>query len=287
MTSVGFHNLDGTNCAIIQKRVTSSCFFREQLGRVLGPFKNEGNEMAQAVLKENGKIVPRRTLRKLTESEIGSEVEAQKRQSFDDNIKHVLGDSMTVVEDIPLMLSEDDFAAEPEVEEDDEFLSFSEDPIHKYGTLTDQPLHDEILHAELSMYDDEVKKVCNVIGRSKDQENGIGKYDPNILLDMTLYDVKFNDGKITRYMANTIAQNIFDQVDNDGYLTTKFNSIRNHRKSVDVIEKNKSTLKTQSGKTRLIKSTVGWNLLVEFTDGTSQWIPLRIFKEVNPIKTAD
>ena len=32
------------------------------LGRCLGPAKNEGNEMTQWVLKQNGKIVPQRTM---------------------------------------------------------------------------------------------------------------------------------------------------------------------------------------------------------------------------------
>ena len=41
-------------------------FNREVLGRVLGPASGEGNEIAQWVLKANGNVVPRRTLRPLT-----------------------------------------------------------------------------------------------------------------------------------------------------------------------------------------------------------------------------
>jgi hypothetical protein len=37
-------------------------FNREVLGRVLGPAKGEGNDMAQWILKANGNVVPRRTL---------------------------------------------------------------------------------------------------------------------------------------------------------------------------------------------------------------------------------
>ena len=33
-------------------------FQKEQLGRCLGPAKNEGNEMAQLVLKDNVKVLP-------------------------------------------------------------------------------------------------------------------------------------------------------------------------------------------------------------------------------------
>ena len=50
-------------------------FQKEQLGRCLGPMKNEGNEMAQAILKMSGSIVPRRTVRRLTVSELHSRSE--------------------------------------------------------------------------------------------------------------------------------------------------------------------------------------------------------------------
>ncbi len=49
---------------------TSFTYQKERLGRCLGPAKNEGNAMAQWILKENGKVVPRRTIRRLTPSEL-------------------------------------------------------------------------------------------------------------------------------------------------------------------------------------------------------------------------
>ena len=48
-----------------QENTNKFPFNREILGRVLGPAKGEGNEMAQWVLKANGKVVPRRTARPL------------------------------------------------------------------------------------------------------------------------------------------------------------------------------------------------------------------------------
>ena len=49
------------------------------LGRCLGPAKNEGNEMTQWVLKQNGKIFPLRKMRRLTPEEWAREVETKKR----------------------------------------------------------------------------------------------------------------------------------------------------------------------------------------------------------------
>ena len=54
------------------------CYYREKdsnfplkkeiLGRVLGPAKGKGNEMAHWILKVNGNVVPRRYLRPLNKS---------------------------------------------------------------------------------------------------------------------------------------------------------------------------------------------------------------------------
>ena len=51
-----------------------SPFPAHALGRCLGTAKNEGNEMTQWVLKQNGKIVPRRTMRRLTPEEWAREI---------------------------------------------------------------------------------------------------------------------------------------------------------------------------------------------------------------------
>ena len=67
---------------------------REVLGRVLGPARSEGNEMAQWVLKANGRVVPRRSLRPLTIAELHSPVEHKKRDVFDALIERRMGTSI-------------------------------------------------------------------------------------------------------------------------------------------------------------------------------------------------
>ena len=81
------------------------CYFRDQpaafpnnkevLGRVLGPARGAGNEMAQWILKVNGRVVPRRSLRPLKVDEIHSPVEVKKREVFDEIIKRRWGTPMT------------------------------------------------------------------------------------------------------------------------------------------------------------------------------------------------
>jgi hypothetical protein len=67
---------------------------REVLGRVLGPARGEGNEMCQWILKANGKVVPRRSVRPLQTAEIHSASELKKRQVFDELIERRQGTSI-------------------------------------------------------------------------------------------------------------------------------------------------------------------------------------------------
>jgi hypothetical protein len=73
-------------------------FQKERLGRCLGPAKNEGNEMAQWVLKDNGKVVPRRSIRRLTPGKLAlsNEDEKNKHQIFTSSIRGFLGDSISL-----------------------------------------------------------------------------------------------------------------------------------------------------------------------------------------------
>ena len=66
------------------------------MGRCISPSKNEGNEIAQWVLKNIGKIVPQLTIRKLTQDELVRESEIKKRDGFDAAIKILYGYSFTL-----------------------------------------------------------------------------------------------------------------------------------------------------------------------------------------------
>jgi hypothetical protein len=83
---------------------TSFPYQKEQLGRRLGPAKNEGNAMAQWILKENGRVMPRCTLHHLSQAElsISNKVKVEKHSSFNASIWSILGDSVNIPKVIPL-----------------------------------------------------------------------------------------------------------------------------------------------------------------------------------------
>ena len=64
-----------------RQNTASFTYKNEELGRCLSPTKNEGNEMCQWILQQNGQIVPQRTLRRLRPGErlATNEAKANKR----------------------------------------------------------------------------------------------------------------------------------------------------------------------------------------------------------------
>ena len=155
------------------------CYFRDQgalfpfnkevLGRVLGPAKTEGNEMAQWVLKSNGEVVPRRTHRPLNSEEIHSETEKMKRSIFCDLIEKRHG-TATRPRNTDADINEepyDDFEA---YTDDDEMAKISEDieeAVDINGKVLNlMPAYDQILNAEVSLQLGEDMSIGKVIHRA-------------------------------------------------------------------------------------------------------------------------
>ena len=268
------------------------------LGRCLGPARNEGNEMAQWVLKANGKIVPRRTCSKLTASEAApsNEVEAQKRKIFDDCIRQEHGDSFTLPTDLagqPLP-DPNNFAGEPLIIEKrhDSTSMPQADAVDSTGQpILQQSMTDTLINAEVMFpQGEDDTQMAKVVGRSVDSKGQvIGQWNENKLLNTLVYDVEFPDGNIKKYAANVIAENVLNQCDIDGHYTTTMKSIVNHRRDGDAVRMADKYIKSKANpnQRRLRETTVGWHFLVRWSDGTETWIPLKDLKESNPVDIAE
>ena len=81
------------------------CYFRDQTAafpnnkesvcRVLGAARDAGNEMAQWILKADGRGLPRKSLRPLKVDEILSPVQIKKSEVFDELIQRRWGSPIT------------------------------------------------------------------------------------------------------------------------------------------------------------------------------------------------
>eukprot|EP00957_Ditylum_brightwellii_P050554 3833907-Ditylum_brightwellii.AAC.1 len=124
-------------------------FNREILGCALGPAKCEGNEMAQWVMRGNGNVVPRQTLKLLKLEELNSKTEIRSRNLFDSFIERRWDMSMNP----PQETTPNDQDPYDEYEDDDEkvrSLPGMEGTVDENSTMIDQqPAYNKIINAEV------------------------------------------------------------------------------------------------------------------------------------------
>ena len=129
---------------------------------------------------------------------------------------------------------------------------------------------------------------AKVVKRHKGEDGLIqGTYSDKPIANTIMYDVEFSDGTVREYAANVIAENLFDQVDADGYSHSMLDSIVDVRKTTDAVYKDDMYITTKSGQRRLRQTTAGWEFLVRWKDGQEQWVHLAILKESNPVDVAE
>ena len=264
-------------------------FNKEVLGRILGPAKGEGNEMAQWVLKGNGNVVPRRTARPLTVAENHSATELKKRGTFDALVEKRWGTSMSP----PPVPRDDTESVFDEYEDDDEdkrVVPDVEDTVDVTGKLLNQhPAYDRIINAEVVLQLEEAVTTGKVTRRALGPDGQVaGTYDDNPFLNTIIYEVEFPDGQVKDYAANVIAENMLTQVDSDGFTLTMMDGIIDYERDDAVaIPKSDAYVVTRRGRKRHRRTTVGWKLLVKWSDGSESWVPLKDMKESHPVEVAD
>ena len=270
------------------------------LGRCLGPMKNEGNEMCQAILKQNGRIVPRRSCRPLTAGELAitNEVESRKRREFDDAIKQKLGDSFSLPNATKRRQTrskgngcnpqDDTFDPYFGMEEDTDVMPEADCVDATGKPLLQQSVTDVLINSEVLLPHGEDLQMAKVLGRTLDKQGRVvGNPDDNPLLNTLMYDVEFPDGNIKKYAANIIAENVLVNCDSEGHYSNLMSCIIDHKSDGSALKDEDGYIKTKSGQLRRRQTTVGWNFRVKWKDGTMNWIPLSTLKESNPVDIAE
>jgi hypothetical protein len=148
--------------------------------------------------------------------------------------------------------------------------------------------YDNYLNAELLLPEGDNKVRARVVKRAKGEDgNPIGLYNRNPLLDSREYTVEFPDGTTAEYTANIIAENLFSQSDSEGNQYVILKEICDHKKDGRAILKEDGFTTSKNGNKVPKTTTKGWNLLVEWKDGSSDWIALKDLKESNPVELAE
>ncbi len=154
--------------------------------------------MAQLILKENGKVVPRRTLCRLTPAELApsNKLEIDKRSNFTALICTALGNSISLPQAPLPDLDEDLWDLEPYSDELEVLLDIPEaDFVDATGkSFLQQSFTNTLINTEVLLQAGDSAAIAKVMQRCVDDEGKVvGNYDSNPLLNTMMYECKFGD----------------------------------------------------------------------------------------------
>ncbi|KAI2505177.1 Reverse transcriptase (RNA-dependent DNA polymerase) [Fragilaria crotonensis] len=250
------------------------------LGRDLGPAIDIGPAMTRKVLKANGEVVYRSTVRSLTPDEIADATARTAREKFTESVNKIFGEGFKY----------EDFASNPELESfDTPIYDRYDDDVDGAAPLVaddvdddDVDTYDQYIGAEVELPIGGRMMNAKVRGRKRMADGSVvGRANPNPILDTRTYEVEFPDGQIAEMAANVIAQNMYAMCDEEGNQFLLLAGIVDHRKDENAMSRADMYIRKGSN-THIRKSTKGWRLCVEWKDGSTSWERLADLKESNP-----
>jgi hypothetical protein len=87
--------------------------------------------------------------------------------------------------------------------------------------------------------------------------------------------------------ANEIAENLFAQIDDEGNRHVLFEEIIDYRTNGKQVLQQDALITNRSGTRCRRETTIGWELLVKWKDGSTTWIALKGLKESYPVQLAE
>ncbi len=95
------------------------------------------------------------------------------------------------------------------------------------------------------------------------------------------------DGHKASLAANAIAENMFSQVDDEGNRHVSFEEIVDHRIDGSEAKQQDAFVTTRTGTERRKETTKGWEILVQWKDGSTTWVALKDMKNSCPVQLAE
>ena len=262
----------------------------EQPGRWLGVSSRTGRLMCYHILTQKGTVVSRSTVQRVTNLEQNTARVKDTFDKFDTNISNRLkapirrynGDKPNPEDWADLMEADIDFR--------EEFNTiYNSDEVAEADNYTPDILNDTYLGMELALpRDGEGPEFARVTKRLRDKDGlPIGTADDNPIIDTRLYEVEYLDGHKASLAANAIAENLFAQVDDEGNRFITLDSIMDHRVDGTQLTADDAFITSHNGGRRRKETTKGWEILLQWKDGSSTWEKLKDIKDSYPINLAE
>ena len=263
-----------------------------ELGCWLGVSHRVGRLLSYWIfLPESGIPISVTTAQRLTNDERNTEEMKARMKQYDEKLK-VIFESQSAEITRGLCDVDSSKVIDPDNEDPaffEEFTRVIDDASLKHADDFEhvKVVSDQYVGMELTLARNDGSELVDakVRRRLQDKERKpIGNAHHNPLLDSRKYEVEYADGQVEELTANIIAENLIAQVDKEGHRQMMLSEIMDHRILSDAIPKAEGTYTNSYGVTRKKLTTRGWELLVEWKGGSSDWIALKDLKESYPVE---
>ena len=124
-------------------------------------------------------------------------------------------------------------------------------------------------------------------GRKRNADGvAIGEYHQNPILDTCIFQVEHPDGRVEEYVTNVIAESLMGNIDDQGYDVGWIDEILDHRKRDTALLASEGYVMSGTKKKPVI-TTKGWEIQVQWKDGSVDWFPLSQGKELISVELAE
>ena len=264
-----------------------------KLGRWLGVVHKVGGLMSYWILTVNCTVIARTTVQRVTSLEMQPDHMKERAQAFDEAIKAKIKDSNHIIleggKTQPYNWTDHPLEEDPDLIE--EFHDVISNNKLKDADETFTPdVYDTYLNMELAIPpgDSLEPRLARVTKLLKDA-NGlpIGLANENPILDTRMYKMEYLDKDRMSLAANNIAENLFAQIDDDGNRQVLMDEIIGHRSNKHAVKQQDVFIVTKTGTKGRKETTKGWELLIRWKEGRTDWVALKDIKESYPVQVAE
>ena len=261
------------------------------IGRWLGISHRVGSSLCYWILKRNGEVISRTTVQHIPELEKSADEMKTQLAKWDEALAEILAIKNFTVDiggNTGFFLSDDVQEDEVAVDPDDPNV-FQFETNHARGYDEETPdTFDAIVGSEVVLPDGNEQLRGRVVKRLRGPDGKpIGVRSTNPMLDTREYEVSFPDGATKAYGYNVIAENLFAQCDDEGNQYYFLEEISDHRTDGTEILKEDGFIQSRNGNQVPKITTRGWELSVEWKDGSSDWVPMKELKASHPVQLAE
>ena len=272
----------------------------ERLGRIAGVASDVGQAMCYRIIPVQSKLpmarfqyLSRSTVRPVLPEERATDEYKARIKELDESIARLAGNPATIAE---IEEIEKDYLWYGDRQSAEFSSAFkSPEPVEPEASMPDQDdaptpeETDEYINVQVLLPRGDGYQRAKIEKRKRTVEGElIGQRHSNPVLDTRGYVARFPDGTCTDVSANVVAASLFDNCDENGNEFRMLKEIIDHRSDETAVAEDDGWIRRKANRPReRRKTTRGWQLLVEWIDGTQTWEPLSELKESYPMEICD